>query len=313
MNDEQIFKKGSTTYYWSSRFFPKAVRNDVFKLYSFVRVADDFIDQVPQDAKSFEKLSRLWSTVQAGTPVSTKTTMGRVVQNMYDVASRYNFDPAWTEAFLQAMRSDLQSKRYKTLDDTLGYVYGSAEVIGLMMCKVMGMTLCECHAAGPLFVEQRARLSAPQNEQAPPLNLSKLPKACRRTVTARLQGRAMQYINFIRDIAEDIELGRTYFPKSELVRHGLPALDERSILTHAAAYREFMHAQLTYYEHWQTKASKGIRFIARRPRVAVRTAVDMYNWTAGEIAKDPFVVLEKKVKPSKFRVIRRALRNALHV
>lgn len=42
-SDEEIFKKGSTTYYWSSKFFPKKVRKDVLKFYSFVRVVDDYV------------------------------------------------------------------------------------------------------------------------------------------------------------------------------------------------------------------------------------------------------------------------------
>ena len=49
----ETFRNGSTTYFNSSRFFPETVRRDVFALYGFVRVADNFVDSVPQDADGF--------------------------------------------------------------------------------------------------------------------------------------------------------------------------------------------------------------------------------------------------------------------
>ncbi len=58
--EKDIFQKGSTTYYWSSKFFPAAVRDDVFKLYSFVRVADDYVDQLPPQAAKFHALRKAW-------------------------------------------------------------------------------------------------------------------------------------------------------------------------------------------------------------------------------------------------------------
>ena len=50
---KEIFKQGSTTYYLSSLFFPKKIRDDVFTLYAFVRVADDYVDNIPAQQKEF--------------------------------------------------------------------------------------------------------------------------------------------------------------------------------------------------------------------------------------------------------------------
>ena len=50
-----IFKKGSRTYFYSSLFFPNGVRGDVFRLYAFVRRADDFVDSIPQQKEKFYK------------------------------------------------------------------------------------------------------------------------------------------------------------------------------------------------------------------------------------------------------------------
>lgn len=272
MTEAEVFKRGSTTYYWSSKFFPKKTRQDVFKLYSFVRVADDFVDTVPQQTERLNELEKTWKKLvkKQRVPKKTDELIKRVAENMYEVAVTHDFDFAWVDAFFQSMHMDIDKKTYKTMDDTLKYVYGSAEVIGLMMAKVIGVK--------PEAYEY-----------------------------AKLQGRAMQYINFIRDIGEDIELGRCYFPKSELAAYGLESLTSRIIMRHRADYREFIEAQLAYYRQWQHEANKGFKAIPRRQRIALRTAVDMYNWTALKLADDPFVVFDKKVKPSKFRVVARAV------
>jgi 15-cis-phytoene synthase len=276
--EQEIFKNGSTTYYWSSKFFPEHTRADVFKLYSFVRIADDFIDAKPQDVKKFRQLEKAWLNVANSNKLPNNRTNPDIklaVTNMHELYLKYEFDKKWIDAFLESMNMDINPKPYKTLNQTLKYIYGSAEVIGLMMSKIIGVP--------------------PKGYEA-----------------AKLQGRAMQYINFIRDIKEDIELGRQYFPARELSKYGLPSLGVNDIVNHPAAFREFIEGQIDYYNQWQKEAAKGFKYIPRSQRVALRTAVDMYNWTANTIAKNPFIVLDKKIKPSKLRVVARALIRTIH-
>ena len=126
-NEKQIFKNGSTTYYWSSRFFPENTRQDVFKLYSFVRIADDFVDCVPQDKKHFLQLEKAWNlAVKSGTLPSKKTDskIALAVNNMYQVFNKYQFEQKWVSAFLKAMKNDIGSKDYKNMDQTILYMYG---------------------------------------------------------------------------------------------------------------------------------------------------------------------------------------------
>lgn len=269
--ERSIFKAGSTTYFNATRFFPKQMQADVAKLYSFVRVADDYVDAIPQDTQGFRDLVRAWHFYRSLPLPQLKHRDGddlnaRVAKNVCQLAAAYHFDHEWVEAFLESMRMDITGTRYKTMDDTLAYVYGSAEVIGLMMAKVLGVS-----------------------DQAQP--------------AAMLQGRAMQYINFLRDIDEDLGLGRCYFPEDELAKYGLNELSQAAAQRKPAAFTAFMRAQLAYYTAWQHEADEGLHYLPRRARVAIRTAVDGYNWTAQQIAKDPFVVFKRKVKPSKHRLI----------
>jgi 15-cis-phytoene synthase len=331
--EQQIFQKGSTTYYWSSKFFPKKVREDIFKLYSFVRVVDDFVDSTPTDLDAFfatkalvescfsdqsaeatqSRVSRQsvretrlldsrdlvasadWShshfvydpdvqkaivkdffgtATYRNLPVVTQANIILIVNNLIDLSYKYKLDPTWTKAFLYSMELDTKAKSYATMDDTLEYIYGSAEVIGLYMAAILG-----------------------------------LPKAS--LYGAMMQGRAMQYINFIRDIDEDNRLGRLYFPTSELKKYGLKNLSKPTTQAEGANFNSFVAAQVSVYKNWQAEADAAYKYIPKRLRIPVRTATDMYNWTAEQIAKNPILVFEKKLKPTKSRILKSIAANSI--
>jgi len=111
-NLDEIFRKGSTTYYNSSRFFPPKVREDVTKLYAFVRVFDDLVDSVPQKVDEFYNLRKLYYEEKEG-----KHTGNKVLENFVELSQRKGFEDSWIEAFLNAMESDIYKKTYYTLDE----------------------------------------------------------------------------------------------------------------------------------------------------------------------------------------------------
>ena len=271
----QVFKAGSTTYFNSSLFFPPKMRAEVFALYGFVRVADNLVDAVPQDAVGFARFVARYRAALAGRPAEDP-----IIDDFVELARRLEFDPAWTDAFLASMEADLKKRIYRTEAEVLEYIYGSAEVIGLFMAKIMRLP-AESHRA------------------------------------ARMLGRAMQFINFIRDVAEDTGLGRRYLP---LERDGVPLLegvpedwlpDRGWAQANPAKWTAYVRAHLARYAIWQAEAEAGYHYMPRRARMAVRTAGDMYNWTARQIAADPFTVFERKVKPEKARIVWQALWNGL--
>ena len=162
------------------------------------------------------------------------------------------------------MAMDLEKDDYETMDETLDYIYGSAEVIGLMMAKILNL-----------------------DEES--------------YESAKMLGRSMQFCNFLRDIKEDQEdLGRRYMPKEEMEKHGLETLEEGEF--DPENFRNFMHAQLEKYEEWQREAEKGFKYIPYRTRVPVILSSRLYRWTANRIRESPEVVFEKEVRPSKLRI-----------
>jgi len=262
----RTFKQGSRTYFNSSIFFPRSVRRDVFALYGFVRVADNFVDSVPQDSDGFYGFKDAYQKALKQGPIGDP-----IIDAFVELGGRKKFDPAWTEAFLHSMELDLSKKEYNRLEETLEYIYGSAEVIGLYMARVMDL--------------------APES----------LPHAER-------LGRSMQYINFIRDIDEDRTLGRRYLP---LEGTPLKSLDPEHVRSHRREFNDFLRHHLDKYQVWQREAEEGFRYIPRRYLIPIKTASDMYNWTARTIQENPMVVFQRKVKPSKGRIWRTVLANAL--
>lgn len=293
MDDEHIFRSGSTTYFWSSKFFPKSIRDDIFKLYSFVRVTDDFVDAMPPDEKSFRHIQKRWRTLKKslakGVAKSSDSVSERVLANIAYIVHRYDCDPGWVDDFLRSMDMDLKGRKYDSLDDTLDYVYGSAEVVGLLMAKLLG-----------LDKTKKARADVVKQVEKDVMYY------------ARMQGRAMQYINFIRDINEDYERGRCYFPKEDLVMFGLKDLSPHEAARKPAEFREFIEYQVGRYREWQREANKGFRYIPKRQRIAIRTAVDMYNWTARQLVDDPRLIYQKIIKPSRRRVLRQGVKRTLY-
>ncbi len=256
---ENAFRKGSRTYFNCAVFFPETVRRDVFFLYGFVRTADDFVDATPQDAEGFRSFRRRYEAARADAGLAGDP----IIDSFLDVARRRGFEENWADAFLDAMEADLTRSRYETLDELLGYMHGSAEVIGFFMAAIMGLP--------------------PEARQA-----------------AAALGRSMQYINFIRDIQEDNALGRTYLP---LAGSGLADLKEETARAQPEAFAAFIRAQVLLYRQWQAQARAGFGWIPWRSRVAVMTADRMYDWTAAVIYRDPFVVYRRKVKPSRHRIL----------
>ena len=264
------FHQGSKTMFYSSLFFPKKVRNDVFVLYGFAKRVDDLVDSLPQDQAGFYKFKQKYEQTQRG--ISTGDVM---IDSFAELAQRKNFDPKWTEAFLDSMEMDLTKKTYYTLDATLEYVYGAAEVMGLYMVNILDL-----------------------NKNA--YNFSKY------------LGRALQWINAIRDISEDLEFGRSYIPMSDLEQYELESLDYHYTKQHPQRFSEFIKSQISRYCHWQETAEKGYRYVPKRYLICVKTVSDMYNWTAEQILKNPFIIYNRKVKPLIIKILITVLENIIN-
>ena len=195
---------------------------------------------------------------------SGKRTHIKEIAEFVTLAKKRTFKKEWIDSFFDSMEFDLNSKHCKTEKETRWYVHGSAEVIGLMMAQLMRVPK-QAHSA------------------------------------ASLLGRAMQYINFIRDVAEDKHLGRNYLQLDMQPRTTVEKVH----------FAKRIQQCITQYKRWTQEAATEFRHIPYPARIAVMTASDMYLWTSKQIEKNPFIVFERKVKPKRIRILLAGMKNTV--
>jgi phytoene synthase len=167
----------STSFGISSRLFSKSIRRHIYAIYGLVRIADEIVDTYPgtdrrQQLDSFE--AETYIAIRSG--YSTNP----IIHAFSLTVREYGIKKKLITAFFKSMRMDLDPKVYtETLYKT--YIYGSAEVIGLMCLRVF------CDKDETLYSSLESG--------------------------AKALGAAYQKINFLRDLAADYkQLGRLYFP-----------------------------------------------------------------------------------------------------
>ena len=173
-----VIKRYSTSFYFSSSLLSKTIRQDIFNIYGFVRVADEIVDSFEEYPKE-ELLDRFEQEYRYSLKVGISTNP--VINAFQGTVSKYNIDYALVESFLKSMRTDLEKQNYDNQEEIDNYIYGSADVVGLMCLKV--------------FVQGDDEKY--NNLKEPAMKL----------------GSAFQKVNFLRDLNEDFEnLNRSYFP-----------------------------------------------------------------------------------------------------
>lgn len=172
-----ITKRYSTSFSLGIRVFDKALRAPIYGIYGFVRFADEIVDTFHHKDKA-TLLERFRTDTYLA--IEEGISLNPVLQAFQEVVNRYQIGRDLIDPFLDSMAMDLEHSNYHP-DLYEQYIYGSAEVVGLMCLKV--------------FVDGKQaeyeRLKAP----------------------ARSLGAAFQKINFLRDMRSDyLERGRVYFP-----------------------------------------------------------------------------------------------------
>ena len=172
-----ITRRYSTSFSLGILMLGKEIRNDIYAIYGFVRLADEIVDTyMEKDPKAQLQLLKE-ETYRA---IDQGISFNPVLHAFQDTVNSFKIDRAYIDAFLYSMELDLEEQKY---DQELyqKYIYGSAEVVGLMCLKVF----CQGdEAAFQSMVEPAKKL-----------------------------GSAFQKVNFLRDIKSDLEeRQRVYFP-----------------------------------------------------------------------------------------------------
>jgi len=175
---KSLTKAFSTSFSWSSRLLPMDQRMAIYSIYGFVRVADEIVDTY-HDYPQKELLSKFESDLNDALRIGISTNP--ILNSFQGTVKKYNIERPLIDAFMKSMRLDLEKKNYKTEEEYKEYIYGSADVVGLMCLNV--------------FVN------------GDKVQYDKLKDS------AMKLGSAFQKVNFLRDLKNDMEiLERSYFP-----------------------------------------------------------------------------------------------------
>jgi phytoene/squalene synthetase len=114
------------------RLFSKPLQTPIYAIYGFVRFADEIVDTF-HDFNKTELLQKF--RIDTYEAIEQKISLNPVLQSFQEVVNEYNIERELIDAFLDSMEMDLHFDRY---EDSLykQYIYGSAEVVGLMCLRV---------------------------------------------------------------------------------------------------------------------------------------------------------------------------------
>jgi phytoene synthase len=246
------------TYFLATMLLPAAKRPYVHALYGFARHADDLVDEHPGPGRA-EHFAR-WSQ-QFLTDLDWGATSDPLCRAVLDTAERWSIPHSYFADFLDSMRMDLSVTGYATFDDLLGYVWGSAAVIGLQMLPVLGTMPGMASVAAPYACDL---------------------------------GVGFQLTNFIRDVGEDQERGRLYLPKDELAFFGVTRDDLATSIVDANV-RRLLAFQIARARELLRSAEPGIRLLHPTSRDCIHTAATLYGGILDEVEAADYRVLDQRV------------------
>jgi phytoene synthase len=246
------------TYYLATLLLPAAKRPAVHALYAFARHADDLVD-------TLDPTSTVASREQALTAWSEKFRRGdtddSLLPAVLDTVDRYTIGRELFTDFLDAMRMDLTRTSYPTWADLLGYVHGSAAVIGEQLLPVLGTMPGMRDVATPY---------------------------------ARDLGVAFQLANFIRDVGEDLRRGRVYLPAEDLDAFDV-SRSELSSGVVTGRVRRLLAFEIARARELFRSAEPGIRLLDPASRDCVRTAFTLYGGILDAVEQADYRVLDRRV------------------
>ena len=171
----------STSFSLAVKMLSPKIQPDIHAIYGFVRFADEIVDSF-HDFDKKELFDEFESDLKKS--LERKISMNPILNSFQHVVNTYNIEYELIDAFMKSMRADLNVQDYNTVEAYEEYIYGSADVVGLMCLRV--------------FV----------NGDEKKYNELKY--------SAEKLGSAFQKVNFLRDLKDDSELlNRTYFPHLE--------------------------------------------------------------------------------------------------
>ena len=257
-------KAASSNFYYAFITLPADKRNSVYAGYAFCRLADDIVDEGDYGEAAGEALDSLRVKL-------ADAYDGRADGDMWlalgDTLHRFPIDRRHLLDVVDGCRMDLNGATYETFDDLVKYCRLVASATGLALIEVFG------------YEDERAV------EYAIDLGI------------------ALQLTNILRDITEDLEIGRVYLPADELAEYQISVDDLRNRRV-TPEFRRFMKFQVDRARKYLASGVRLFPLLDRQSRSCPETMVKVYRTLLDQIEKKNYDVLNNRVGLSKFQKFR---------
>lgn len=181
-SSKMVTKSYSTSFSTAVKMLAPTIRQDIYNIYGFVRFADEIVDSFHDYNK--EELFELFEQ-DLKNALKHKISLNPILNSFQHTVHQYKIPYDLIDSFMKSMKLDLEKKVYETQQEYQEYIYGSADVVGLMCLKVF-------------------------------VNGNDAQYDSLKDAAMRL-GSAFQKVNFLRDLKADFDdLERTYFPNTDL-------------------------------------------------------------------------------------------------
>ncbi|MEO8661166.1 MAG: phytoene/squalene synthase family protein [Bryobacteraceae bacterium] len=245
---------GSKSFYFATRFFPQDLARAAHGVYWFCRYTDDMVDEAASVEQGRRDLEAWDQLVRRA--LDGEPTEHPVLRVFQDTAQRHGIPAEYPLELIEGMRMDLNGTRYADFAGLRQFCYRVASVVGLMMSHVIG------------FRE-------PALDYAVDLGI------------------AMQLTNILRDVGEDLRMGRIYLPAAEMAEFGYSEEELRAGVRNDEFMR-LMQFQVERARRYYAQAEPGIALLNPRGRFAVKVAADVYREILGQIERAEYRVFDQR-------------------
>jgi phytoene synthase len=129
-----ILKKSSKTFFYSSKFLPQEIRDEVAVLYAFLRTVDNFVDEIPSQSLEYHAFkNEYYKALRSGVSENS------IIREFINLKNKKEFEDIWIDSLFHSMEMDLNGRSYDHIEQTVDYIHGVAEVVGFMMSRILNL------------------------------------------------------------------------------------------------------------------------------------------------------------------------------
>jgi 15-cis-phytoene synthase len=254
----EIMRRASRRYAFASNFLPADKLKHVEALYALLRVGDDRVDVSHAGFESPKAAIDDWERTY-WRAIETGDSPNPVMRAYLNTAIECGIPQGTMVTYFRAMRDDLTITRFPTFEHLMNYMEGSAILVGRAMTHILGVR------------EQYTMNDA-------------IPRADSLSV-------AMQLSNFLRDIGQDLTIGRIYLPQEDLERFGITESNLRKgIVNHR--FVDLMEYEIARTEQFYDQAYPGVQMLASG-RWGVMSGLEIYRVILSDIRRIDYDVFNR--------------------